>query len=311
MYFPYLRGKQFELLALRELARLPLVAEKVSPIIEPLKVDTRAIVTMVRTLPVSIRIQLIINPEHGEIRGGNRVIADLVRQLQAAGYTNVLPAFIISANRDLAFLQTILDEYGFGVSGYTLLHLNQIAGLADLSALVGRTNCIYNIIGVSHIIALRRSFPRPTLAFLADPFNRQQKNADYIHIDDENFSTDHLYYADEGFVGFGDYLTIGSAFIDGGRLPWAVVIHLTYEEEETGNVRIHHFVSDSNDDDSDTAGKFAEALDKLIDFVNERHIESLAVTAFQDLHARGAYPGLGTIKKLSVMHHIELIQSLI
>jgi hypothetical protein len=266
---------------------------------------------MVRSLPLNIRIQLIINPEHGEIRSGNRLIAELVKQLHTAGYTNVLPAFIISANRDLFFLQTVLSEYDFAESGYTLLHLNQIAGLAELGALVSGTNCIYNIIGVSHIIALRRSFPRTTLAFLADPFNRQQKNADYIHIDDENFSTDHLYYEEEGFVGFGDYLTIGSTFIDGGRLPWAVVIHLTYKDEETENVRIHHFVSDSNEDDSDTAGKFAEALDKLISFINEHSIESLAVTAFQDLHARGAYPGLGTIKKLSIMHHIELIQSLI
>ncbi|MFI5163388.1 MAG: sce7725 family protein [Sphingobacteriales bacterium] len=311
MYFPYLRGKQFELLALRELAHLPLIGEKVSPVIEPLKLDTRAIITMVRSLPPSIRIHLIINPEHGEIRNGSRVIADLIRTLRQANYVNVTPTFIISANRDLILLQQVLEEYGFNESGYSLIHLNQIAGVTALSELVARTNCLYNIIQVSHIIALRRNFPRPSLAFIADPFNRQLKNADYLHVDDENFSTDHQYYQDEGFVGFGDYLTIGSTFIDGGRLPWAVVIHLTYEDHETRNVRIHHFVSDSNEDDSDTAGKFAEALDKLIVFVNERGIESMAISAFQDLHARGGYPGLGTIKKLSIMHHIELIQSLI
>jgi hypothetical protein len=309
MYFPFLRGKQFELLALRELATLPLDGNKISPIIEPLKTDLRGIAAMIKALPRTIKIQLIVNPEYGEIKSGNRIVAELIRQYHGAGYQNVLPAFIISANRDLAFLQTIIDEFGFKESGYTLIHLNQIAGLADLSALTARTNCIYNIIAVSHIIALRRNFQRETLGFLADPFNRQLKNADYVHIDDENFSTDHLYYEEEGFTGFGDYQTIGSTFQEGGRLPWAVVVHLTYLDRETGNIRIHHFVSDSNDDDSDTAGKFAEALEKLIDFVNENNINSKAIRAFRDLYDRGAYPGLGTIKKLSVMHHIELIQS--
>jgi len=311
MYFPYLRGKQFELLALRELASLPLVGEKISPVIEPLKMDTRAIVTMVRTMPRDIQIQLIVNPEYGEIRNGNLVIVDLIANFHLAGLKNVIPAFIISANRDLVFLRQVFQDYEFAISGYSLIHLNQIAAISELSALVIQTNCLFNIIQVSHIIALRRSFPKPSLVFLADPFNRQQKNADYLHIDDENFSTDHQYYREEGFVGFGDYLTIGSAFIDGGRLPWAVVIHLTYEDQETGNVRIRHFVSDSNDDDSDTAGKFAEALDKLVAFINQQNIHTIAAEAFRDLYSRGAYPGLGTIKKLSIMQHIELLQSLI
>ena len=28
---------------------------------------------------------------------------------------------------------------------------------------------------------------------------------------------------------------------------------------------------------------------------------------FEDLYHREAYPGLGTVKKLSIMHHLELI----
>ena len=37
MYFPYLRGKQFELIALREFATQHPNAEKIVPIIEPVK----------------------------------------------------------------------------------------------------------------------------------------------------------------------------------------------------------------------------------------------------------------------------------
>ena len=123
MYFPYLRGKQFELLALRELAVLPLDGTKLSPIIEPLKVDTRTILTMIRTIPRQLNIQLIVNPEHGEIKNGNRVIAELVVTLNNAGYTNIIPTFIVSANRDLVLLQTFLREFHFDITGYSLVHL--------------------------------------------------------------------------------------------------------------------------------------------------------------------------------------------
>ena len=41
MYFPYLRGKQYELIALKELLMEGLIGEKVIPIIEPVKESTQ------------------------------------------------------------------------------------------------------------------------------------------------------------------------------------------------------------------------------------------------------------------------------
>lgn len=40
MYFPYLRGRQYELLALRELVSRGLISNKVIPIVEPVKLST-------------------------------------------------------------------------------------------------------------------------------------------------------------------------------------------------------------------------------------------------------------------------------
>lgn len=40
MYYPYLRGRQFELLALRELVNENLLSEKIVPIIEPVKLTS-------------------------------------------------------------------------------------------------------------------------------------------------------------------------------------------------------------------------------------------------------------------------------
>ena len=37
MYFPYFRGRQYELLALKELASQKLISKSVIPVIEPIK----------------------------------------------------------------------------------------------------------------------------------------------------------------------------------------------------------------------------------------------------------------------------------
>ena len=40
MYFPYLKGRQYELLAIRELLSKNLLSKKIIPIIEPVKVSS-------------------------------------------------------------------------------------------------------------------------------------------------------------------------------------------------------------------------------------------------------------------------------
>lgn len=312
MYFPYLRGKQFELLALRELVRLPLASEKISPIIEPLKKDTKGLETLAKALAVKdIKIQLIINPEYGDLKNGSEPLFAVINSLHTQGFTNIIPAYIISKDRDFRLFKSTLFEYGYNDTGFSLVHLNQVSEVTELARIFKEAKGLYNIINVNHLVALRRSFPKSSLAYLSDPFKKRTKNSEYLDEIDESFSNDHMFYADEGFVGYGDYLTVGAPFVDGGRLPFAVVIHLTYQDIETEFIRIRHFVSDSNDDDSDIPGKFAEALSKLILFVKERDIDSLAVQEFKSLYNRQAYPGLGVIKKLSIMHHIELVQSLL
>ena len=72
-------------------------------------------------------------------------------------------------------------------------------------------------------------------------------------------------------------------------------------------LRIHHFVSDSNDDISDPANKFYEALSKLIEWNNQKKLTTLAMQTFESMYKNETYPGLGVVKKLAIMHHIELL----
>lgn len=311
MYLPFLRGKQFELLALRELNALPIDANKISPIIEPVKKDLKAIETAIKSLSrTQVAVQLIVNPEYGDFSKAHQPILDLIKKLRTEGISNVNPTFLISTERDFQMLKNA-QAANYLDDGYSLVHLNQIGSSVELKQIANSTNLVHNIVHVNHVISMRRGFPAGSIGFISDPFVRQKRNVDYENFEDEFFSNDYYHYLNEGFTAFSDYLTIGADYIEGGMLPYAVVIHLTYKDSGSEDIRIRRFISDNNQDASDTAGKFYEALSKLIAFVDANNTNSLAVMQFRDYFDRGAFPGLGIIKKLSIMHHIELVQTLL
>lgn len=312
MYLPYLRGKQYELLALRELCALPLNGQKIYPIVEPLKKELKSIETALNALNrVGVKMQLIVNPEHGELKGNGPTVLDFIDRVHDLGLTNVIPTYIISSERDFSFFESTSSARDYIISGYSLVHLNQISSALALKTLVNSTAIKFNVLHVNHQMSLRRGFTNGNPTLLSDPFNKQKKNADYLHVENEFYSNDCIFFQDEGFSAFADYLTIGSDYVEGGMLPYAVSIHLTYRVQMSGEIWIRHFTSNSNEDFSDTAGKFGEALDKLIEFIDREDLHTIACEQFRDYHSRGAFPGLGVVKKLSIMHHIELIQSLI
>ena len=111
--------------------------------------------------------------------------------------------------------------------------------------------------------------------------------------------------------GFGDFLTVGDDYSESGGPAYAVAIHLTFINSDQDNAMyIYHFLSENNDTPTDPAGKFGEALGKMIRMLNSgksQIFESTAVKEFRDLKARGHFPGLGYVKKLSMKHHVETL----
>ena len=151
---------------------------------------------------------------------------------------------------------------------------------------------------------------------LRDNFTKQKRNADYLKVSkdkdgipDEFFSDDHLYFKSDGYVGFSDYSIIGEEYLEAGFAPVAVAIHIVYFDD-SDVLRVKHFVSDSNDDIKDIARKFGEALEKLVNWYeenkNDMHLTEGLSQLINHFHL-GTYPGLGVVKKLSLMHHLELV----
>ena len=144
---------------------------------------------------------------------------------------------------------------------------------------------------------------------LDDKFEKQERNADYQDVVDEFFSDDHLYYKEDGFVGFSDYSVVGNEYLEAGFAPYAVAIHMVYFANN-GSLRVRHFVSDSNEDITNPALKFYQAVSKLAEWYNaDPHPVQLTegLKIFLQHYEQQSYPGLGTVKKLSLMHHLELM----
>ena len=66
MYYPYLRGKQYELIMLREMAEF-IEKNSIHPIIEPVKSDFKAIIRAFDELNKNkVPCTLIVNPKAGQ-----------------------------------------------------------------------------------------------------------------------------------------------------------------------------------------------------------------------------------------------------
>lgn len=310
MYFPYLRGKQYELIALREISSQLGSKVNVHPVIEPIKRNDTGLIRTCNDLTSSnVPFTIIINPKVGEVQGhGEELLNFIDNQTSKEGpkYLGVL----VEGEQDINNVLMRLKACPISFKGFNLIHLRPLKDFTILSGLDPYGKSELNTINFSGTNRrYDRNFAKATIVTLSDPFNLQNRNADYSRTPDEPFTAENKYFKEDNYYGFSDYLTIGEPFSASGFLPYAVAIHITYED--SGFIRIRHFVSDSNDDYSDVPGKFMEALQKLVDWLTTSSHNTRAIAEFQRLYRERHFPGLGTIKKLSILNHIELINRML
>jgi len=311
MYFPYLRCKQFELLALRELCKDLGQSQKISPILEPVK---RSVSTLERAMDAliayNVNFTIIINPIVGDFSDNSGGIVTLINS-KLQEYNNFQIGVIVNQFTNLDRIDRILNEI-VTTKNLTLIHLARPNDIESLLEWAENQAIKYNL--YSEHIPVRRYrglITSDSKIILEDNFHAQPKNAAYLSNPNEKFSDEHLYFEDDGNIGFSDYLTVGSDYVESGFLPYAVAIHLTYINREDDTIWIRHFVSDSNSDNIDVAGKFGEALGKLMEFIDAQDIQTNAANEFREHFRNQHYPGLGSLKKLSIKNHLELLLELL
>ena len=286
MYYPYLRSKQFELIALKEFAQEHPSNRCIIPIIEPVKENLHSLTAAIEKMSSNnMNFSLILNPTAGDFKYKKKDILSEIEELQTVNY---IPAFLCSYNRDGMDFSNDKELKDFLAHPRITTIVN---GQADVRA-------TYRNLEYLHKKVIR----------LDDKFLNKKRNVDYAATEEEIFTEEPFYYQQDGFVGFSDYTTLPKNFVEGGSLPYAIAIHLT-NRGDNNIIYIHHFVSDTNFDQTNIQGKFAEASRKAIDFF-DNHPLDFRSSALEELKrdvADAKYPGLGIVKKISIKHHLELM----
>jgi hypothetical protein len=307
MYFPYFRGKQYELVMLKEMAPR-LAAGHVIPILEPVKINISSLQRCIGELKTAeAPFILISNPRHGDFKTNNLLISDeLIPSL--ADYEHFQIGYTIDKNSELSSIRSELEQYRR--SKIALIHYGYPDGSAIAEMLRSRRIPIETNVFIDEHCGQRykQHFEgiADTKVLIKDGFEKS-KNADYI--DDEPFSELHLTYEDNGYQGFGDFSIVGDQYSESGGPAYAIAIHITYFRQDD-EINIRHYVSDRKNSPVDPAGKFQEALAKLIEDVEEDDsviTRTESIGEFVELYEQERYPGLGYLKKLAMKHHLELL----
>jgi len=299
-YYPYLRGRMYDLLALKTLVDNHQLGPKIVPIIEPVRDSKELQQTVQACVDQQQPFSLIANPQVS-VYGLNDTKLYPLPSLANVPFFH--PSAVLAADFSQDFLTTTKGQTSLLIArNYPLLKayqhtavLRQVTGIlvpneARLQAIAGK-----RAIG------------------LTDPMPFVPHVAEYADLTDAYFAPANWTGRLNNGHGFGDYSVVGSHYFDKGMPSRAIAIHLIYVTAD-GSLRIHHFVSDSNEQMRGQKQKFTEALAKLVAWAPQ-HLQGLNDTpALRTLLAyadQDKFPGLGNVKKVALMHHFQLMQRLL
>lgn len=305
MYYPLLRARQFELIALRELSHEKNL-DHVSPILEPVKDSFNNFKLAFEFFKVNNNtVYLIYNPTVGLLDGDNTVIADFLNEYDST-CTVIKPAFYYRNNKN--YIEKTIKDYGLKncmliCSGSTDPDDNDfqyLIGMKEFDKVVAEDP--------SSNRSLKRFMNKEEKSFirLDDLFEKEARNSNFLELSERKYTEEHLYFEEENYDGFADYTVLPSEYTDGGSAPRAVVIHLTYFKPNN-EIWIKHFTSETNDSIVNVQGKFAEAAEKAVTFCESEKLSNSAIEELKKNFYDQHYPGLGTVKKISIKNHIVVV----
>jgi hypothetical protein len=306
LYHPYFRGKQFDLLTIKEAAPT-LAAAGFTPIVEPVRGAlnglTRALDAVIENNGQAV---LIVNPEHGDLSEDAQPISKMFEE-KYLGHNHISAGILLRADTSL---EDAVQRYEAHVQHSPVFIHAGFTAEKDLASKLGAlTEAKWHIfVDNSGVKLSAKHYKSASRVLLRDGF-KKRKNKDYPKV--ESFSDLHATFEDEGMEGFGDFLIVGDEYADGGGLPLVLAIHLTFiDPEQDDMMQIYHFKSKVHATQQNPAGKFAEALAEMmgtLDSPNSHVYETAAVQEFRELYKKKHFPGLGYIKKLSMSHHIQTL----
>jgi len=315
MYFPYLRGRQNELLCLRELLDVGKLSSKIIPIIEPVKFSSTLFSTLTKFIEMGHQVIVIRNPEVGSFR---KESGDMIKNIEKESDEKKKEKIrkTLEGYKEVWNNPQIQKAYLVDDDVISMVREKKLDAKDVVMINIKKGNYRYyeeygeEIIGKYTVVPKGGDFEdiiEDDIIILEDSYRKAKRNIDYIENPDELFSRNHIVYKKRGFVGFSDFSMVGNDFDESGFAPLAIAIHIMYFGNRD-ELKIHHFVSESNESISDPARKFEEAMNKLVNWENFDIIpKTIGLDNLIECYNIGKFPGLGVIKKYSLMHHIQMM----
>lgn len=319
MYYPYFRGRQNELLCLKELLQSDKLSEKIMPVLEPVRFNTTFFSTLKLFIEHDREIILIQNPSVGKFdKEYDKAREDVDKEpseerrvklketleeyRKLLGDKHIRKGYLVNDASVKEILKMSAEERK------KVYLLNQNKGDDNFYLENGE-----DLIVEASFIPKDEDFKEVVegnAIILEDGYQKAKRNADYSDEPDVSFSKNHLVFKKRGYQGFSDYSIVGNEYEESGFAPAAVAIHIVYFTAKK-ELRVHHFVSDSNKTIYDPAGKFEEAMRKLTLWENlsVKGMNTKGLMSLIGYYEKGRFPGLGVIKRFSLMHHLELMGS--
>jgi len=299
-YFPYFRGRMYDLAALKELCENGELGQKIVPIIEPVRDSKELQQTVATFIKCEQPFSLVANPQVS-LYGLNDTKLYPVPTVDNLPF--YYPSAILAADFSSDFIKTAPQQ-----EALLIVHNYELLKAYENSTILKTVDKI-----LIPEVARMHALVQDKAVSLVDPLTFAHHVEDYADLKDEFFEADLWHKQVDNYQGFGDYSMVGHVYFDKGMPARAIALHLIYVTK-TGNSRIHHFVSDSNEKMSGQKEKFFEALHKMVNWTN-KNINGLNMTpALQTLleySQADKFPGLGMVKKLSLMHHMQLMHRLL
>ncbi|MCH5462364.1 sce7725 family protein [Lactobacillus sp. LC28-10] len=287
IYYPYFRGRQFDLRALTEFAEHA-ATPQIVPIIEPVRDAPALPKTITAFSQHHQRLAIIQNPQVDHYQAAKRYpIDDLMQspEIQRAYIlTPLLPPDLLG--NSLVIVQHYADLKLFLEHDW----------LPDSATLL-----------VPPEARIRQLLSGRMFGHLFDHYTVPEHSFDFAQMPDSFWSDDITFATQYGEIGFSDYLTQGAAYFERGHPSRTVTLHLIYLKDN--QVRICHFVSDQHEDFKHQREKYFEALTKAVGWIKTQPAENqtTATAKLVTLAEKHHFPGMGVLKALTIEHHLEIM----
>lgn len=310
-YFPFLRGKQNELIAVRDLAAMIVGNGRVIPIIDPVNANSATRISIEHFINGGMSFLFVCNPIHGSFLSDSCERGKRERQRTSealSSYDNWTPSLYVNERTRSSLLKSFIAKHGDN-HPLALIYYGRPQGTAAREVIRNFQFQWHVLIGNRVEREYIRSLDPNSCVWVSDRFNRQIRNAEYPGR--EFFSDLNTLAGNPNGTHFGDFSIAGDYYTPAGGAAHAVALHhIHYISKGSRALYISHLISDRRETSIDTPGKTFEALSHLVNALPLLHPNTTqACKEYREMANDQEFRGLGYMKRLAIKHHLEIMLS--